>query len=64
MSDFGIVFSKEACKAPGQVFFDNVSDDDDYSITVSKTGYDTYTNKDIDISTGSWNSITVDLMPQ
>lgn len=63
LSDIAILYG-ESCSVPGQLLLDNVATDTDYTLTVTKNGYTTYTSENVDVSSGSWQAIDIELMPQ
>ncbi len=50
-----------SCSSPGQVFWNGLASDT-YTLTVSKTGYQTYTNGALNIS-AAWQNQTITLNP-
>lgn len=51
-----------SCASPGQVFWNGLTSST-YTLTVSKTGYQTYTNNTLDVSV-AWQNQTITLTPQ
>jgi hypothetical protein len=61
VDNIGIEFSS-TCFSSGQVFFSGLANDT-YSITVSKSGYQDFTDSNILVSPG-WQSYKVQLLTQ